>query len=177
MAGPSGEVPTETWIEAARLAPWGRPSRFRPPHADQAAELARVYARVDEALRPVASSCRACGQCCRFGPATPVLFASTLELAYLVAIAGMPPPERRVVPGPPHAPWQCPYQEGDRCTPREARTLGCRTYFCDLAARVHGERVYAEAVGEIRRIAARRKCGWWYGPARFYFANLGNRGG
>ncbi|MGB2797972.1 MAG: hypothetical protein WBD44_12040, partial [Phycisphaerae bacterium] len=82
-----------------------------------------------------------------------------------------------VPPGGPDAPWRCPYQEGDRCTARAGRTLGCRTYFCDPQARARGEEVHAESAGEIREIAAMRKSGWWYGPARFYFASLGGVSG
>ena len=164
------------------LEPWGAPPALRPPHPDQLAAVYEVYARVDAALESASALCRACGECCRFGPDRPVLFASALELGVLVASAGPPPAERPVLPGGPDAPWRCPYQvaktsgdstgrEGPGCTARAGRPLGCRTYFCDPDARARGEEVHAEAIGEIREIAARRKSGWWYGPARFYFAS------
>ena len=175
-----------SWQERMRLAPWGAPPALRPPHPDQLAAVYEVYARVDAALESASASCRACGECCRFGPDRPVLFASALELGVLVASAGPPAPERPVTPGVapakrgfalaepggPDAPWRCPYQEGPVCTARAGRPLGCRTYFCDPPARARGEEVHAEAMGEIREIAARRKSGGWYGPARFYFASL-----
>jgi hypothetical protein len=47
------------------------------------------------------------------------------------------------------------------------RPLGCRTYFCQAEARAGGERIYAEALPEIQRIAEGRGP-WWYGPARLY---------
>jgi Fe-S-cluster containining protein len=159
-----------------RLAPWGAPPALRPLHPDQLAAVYEVYARVDAALESASASCRACGECCRFGPDRPVLFASALELGVLVASAGPPAAERPVAlaePGGPDAPWRCPYQEGPGCTARAGRPLGCRTYFCDPEARARGEEVHAEAMGEIREIAARRKSAWWYGPARFYFASHG----
>ena len=169
MTGPKG-APERTWSEAAALEPWGEPPPLRPLAPDDAAALAAVYEEVDAALAPQAASCRACGECCRFGPDRPVLFASALELAYLVASAGPPARGCLAAPGGPDAPWQCPYQEGARCTARAGRTLGCRTYFCEPSARRRGEEVHAGAMKEIRRIAARRKQGWWYGPARFFFA-------
>jgi hypothetical protein len=63
--------------------------------------------------------------------------------------------------------WRCPCQEGNLCTARRARLLGCRTYFCDAGARAAGERVYADAMPEIQRIAGGQGP-WWYGPARLY---------
>ena len=64
-------------------------------------------------------------------------------------------------------PWRCPYQQGNRCGARRVRPLGCRTYFCQAEARAGGERIYAEALREIQRIAEGRGP-WWYGPARLY---------
>jgi len=64
-------------------------------------------------------------------------------------------------------PWRCPYQQGNRCGARRVRPLGCRTYFCQAEARAGGERIYAEALREIQRIAEGRRP-WWYGPARLY---------
>ena len=154
-----------------RLAPWGAPPTLRPAHPAQLAAVYEVYAGVDAALESAAASCRACGECCRFGPDRPVLFASALELAVLVASAGPAAADRPVPPGGPDAPWRCPYQEGSCCTARAGRPLGCRTYFCKPETRARGEEVHAEAAGEIREIAARRKGEWWYGPARFYFAS------
>ena len=169
------------WRETVALEPWGEPPTLRPLHAQDSSALAAVYERVDAALASEAASCRACGECCRFGPDRPVLFASALELAYLTASAGRPAPDRAPKPGGPDAPWQCPYQvaktSGDstgreeaRCMARAGRALGCRTYFCDPVSRRLGEEVHAEAFDEIRRIAGRRKEGWWYGPARFFFS-------
>jgi Fe-S-cluster containining protein len=147
-----------------------------------------VYADVDAALADAANSCRACGKCCRFQPGGIVLFASALELAYLVfesgpAPGGMPTPPLRghvlcvgnSMPSEQRAghatqsydaPWRCPYQAGDRCVARRGRTLGCRTYFCEDAARAEGERIHAGAFARVKAIAG--PDGWWYGPARVY---------
>ena len=156
--------------------PWGQPPAYEPPSAEARAALAQVYAGVDAALAPAAAACRACGKCCRFEPGGIILFASALELAYLVA-------EARAVRAPAGLPvrqgagsgsrdsWRCPYQEGDLCAARGARLLGCRTYFCDAQAREAGEGAYAEAVREVRRIAAGQGP-WWYGPARAYFEHV-----
>jgi Fe-S-cluster containining protein len=159
------------------------------------AALAEVYGRADAALAPAASACRACGKCCRFEPGGIVLFASAIELAYLVTetSAARAPTVRsgsRSLAGesstpPARAPeltlgarkqqvdtaWRCPYQQGALCAARGARLLGCRTYFCDAGARELGEGVYADALREIQRIAAGQGP-WWYGPARAYFDHV-----
>ena len=170
MPGPSGSRPPESWEEAVRNGPWGPPPPFRAPSGDLVEALRAVYARADEALAAI-TVCQGCGRCCRFERLSPVLFASALELACLVAAGGMPCPEKAVPPGQPDAPWHCPYQEGDRCGAREARPLGCRTYFCDAEAREAGEGAYAEALREIQRIAAGQEP-WWYGPARLYLEHV-----
>lgn len=165
--------------------PWGPPPVHRPPSASVVEGLGRVYADVEAALAPVTAACRACGRCCRFAPGGGiVLFASAVELAYLVAEAGV----RQPGTGPreqrhghatrgedlphgraaPDSAWRCPYQEGDLCGARGARLLGCRTYFCEAEARAAGERVYAEAFGRIQRLSETSGLVCWYGPARDY---------
>jgi len=164
-------------VELGRAAsPWGPPPPHQPLSADQRASIADLYARVDALLADAARTCRACGKCCRFTPGGIVLFASEIELAYLAAEAGPPQAESREGAGAarasPHclsdaAAWTCPYQRGDLCTARAGRLLGCRTYFCDAAARAAGETVHEDALGEIKRIAAGRT--WWYGPVAPHF--------
>ena len=163
--------------EGVRVAgPWGPPPPFQPPSAGTREAMARLYEEVDASLAPVAAACRACGKCCSFKPEGIVLFASAVELAYLVAeMDGIPRSQTRPggPPLPGHStrriggPWRCPYQRGNRCAARGARLLGCRTYFCQAEARAGGERLYAGALREIQRIAEGRGS-WWYGPARLY---------
>lgn len=157
---------------------WGAPPPHRPPSAEERAALAEIYRDVDAALAPLGDACRACGKCCRFERGGIVLFASALELAYLVAEAGRSPAAARVAGGAPEAAWRCPYQEKDPCTARSARLLGCRTYFCDAPAQARGEEVYREAHERIRQVSDRPSAAagasgrWWYGPARAYLATL-----
>ena len=151
--------------------PWGTPPAYRPPTAEQAAALADVYARLDAALAADSDCCRACGQCCRFKPDGIVLFASALEMAYLVSRVGLPRPGTFVAGPPTASPWCCPYQDGNLCGAREGRTLGCRTHFCREPGRTRGKGLHADALYEIRRIALVRGAqGWWYGPARVCLA-------
>ena len=149
--------------------PWGAPPPYRAPAPEVLSALDQLYAQVDAALPEAVSTCRACGECCRFKEGGIVLFASALELACLVSSrdrVGRPEPSRQSSPS---ASWRCPYQEGNRCTARRMRPLGCRTYFCDPAARVEGERLYAKTLAEMRQIAEGQGP-WWYGPAGAYLS-------
>ena len=149
---------------------WGPPPAYRGPAPEAQTALAGVYARLDAALAPAADACRACGQCCRFTEGGIVLFASALELAHLVATAGMPRAGTFVAGGPVNSAWSCPYQEGNLCTGRAARPLGCRTYFCDSQAGAEGRALHADSLNAVRRIAADGQYPWWYGPARLCLA-------
>jgi len=155
---------------------WGPPPPYRPPTPDTQAALTDACARLDAALASaahtsrMAHTCRACGRCCRFTEGGIVLFASALEMAGLVAAAGPPRADTFISGGPVNSAWRCPYQEGDLCTARAARPLGCRTHFCDPDAGQEGRALHADALDEIRRIARRHDYPWWYGPARVCLA-------
>lgn len=185
--GPDLAVRRGGRVSPART-PWGDPPPFWPPTPVQRGALSDVYRRVDAALGDSAGECRQCGKCCRFEPGGIILFASALELAHLVSDAGPPPAGwhgRAAARGHEHsaneapragpAPfqedsWRCPYQEGDLCTAREGRLLGCRTHFCEAGARAVGERIYADALREIQEIVQADGRRWWYGPARMCLA-------
>ncbi len=72
------------------VAPWGPPPAYRRLTPAEAAALAAVYAEVDAALAGASRACRACGRCCRFEPGGIILFATALELAYLVGEEPVP---------------------------------------------------------------------------------------
>ncbi len=173
-----GPVPTGPGAgRSGGAGPWGRPTAFQAPGGAEAAALRRIYARVDVALADQSATCQACGRCCAFRPGGLVLFASALEMAFLVAEAGPPGAAGRVAPGTADDAWRCPYQApqddtgaGGLCAAREARPLGCRTYFCGPAAREAGERLHADALGQIRQVGGPGAV--WYGPARDYLAAL-----
>jgi hypothetical protein len=93
-----------------------------------------------------------------------VLFATALEMAYLVGEAGLQAPSEG------DAAWTCPYQDGTLCAARQRRVLGCRTYFCDPLARTTGETAYAGVLDRIRGLAAGAGLAW-YGPARLCLAS------
>jgi len=147
------EAPYPPRPSSEREAPWGPPPAYEPPPAEVVAALAGVYEEVEASLGPAAEACRACGRCCRFRPGGIVLFASSLEMAVLVAEAGPPDADRFVRGGAVAGKWTCPYQAGNLCAALEVRPLGC-------------------ALHQVRAIARVHDYPWWYGPAKVYLDGI-----
>lgn len=108
------------------------------------ARLESIYARLDEMLAAVRPVCIARGVCCRFEEADHVLYATGLEADY--AAHKLP-----VAPAP-EAEGRCPYHVKGRCTAREGRPLGCRTYYCDPTLQDALEATHERFLAEIRAI-------------------------
>jgi Fe-S-cluster containining protein len=144
---------------------WGDPPAYRALLPGDRDALVKLYAEIDATLAGQAGACKGCGGCCRFEPNGIILFATTLELAWLVGEASAGHATARGRATLSEGTWQCPYQEGNRCTARTVRPLGCRTYYCDPDARGEGEAVCRWAISRLRQIAADADMAW-YGPAR-----------
>ncbi|MHC4562746.1 MAG: hypothetical protein ACYS8X_08260 [Planctomycetota bacterium] len=87
-------------------------------------ELDELYRQVDAQIAKLPTQCWGGGGCCRFDLVGHRLYVSTAELARLLEQRPAAEELRR---------WRCPYQIGPRCTARNRRPLGCRTYFCDTS--------------------------------------------
>ena len=146
---------TEGGFEAARATCPG--IRIEPSADLRAAAFARLknlYAELEDLLSAVRPVCIARGVCCKFEEADHVLYATGLEADY--ALAKHPdPPE-------PEAEGRCPYHRGGKCSAREGRPLGCRTYYCDPTLRDALEATHERCLTEIR--ALERDLGY---PARY----------
>ncbi len=116
-----------------------------PPDKPAAfAEQARLYARVDEAVTAIGTVCINRGICCDFDKVDHILYATDLEIDYLIEVHGPPP-------RPAH-PNQCPYQVDGMCAARAARPIGCRTYFCDPTGVDARSLVYEQHYALIKKI-------------------------
>jgi len=108
------------------------------------AGLRETYRQVDLDVGRQNTSCRACGDCCRFDRTDHRLYVSTGELALLTAAAPAGP--RSVQP------LHCPYQDADRCRARDRRPLGCRVFFCDEDLQAWSRDSYERFHRLIRRL-------------------------
>lgn len=136
---------TEDGFERARATCPG--IRVEPTAAQREEAFRRleaIYAELDELLAAVRPVCIARGVCCRFEEADHILYATALEADYAA--------HRHPEAPAPEAEGRCPYHVKGRCTAREGRPLGCRTYFCDAGFSDALEAVHERLLGEIRAI-------------------------
>ena len=95
------------------------------------ADLAEIYRLVDQELAaacaaaPAALTCLGGGGCCKFDHFNHRLYASSIEVAYLLGPGPQAPPNLARAGAN-----RCPYQVGPRCGAYDRRVLGCRTFFC-----------------------------------------------
>lgn len=108
--------------------------------------LAKLYEEVDALVEKASPVCIMRGVCCRFEEAEHQLYATTLETDY----AAHCHPEAPV----PEAPGRCAYHVAGKCTAREGRPLGCRTYFCDSRTQSALEEGHEHFLKRIREIGA-----------------------
>ncbi len=139
-----------TWKELAGECPGVNSGELRPVSRmgteSAFGELEKIYGRVENDLSQLGLSCRACGKCCHFTKSGHDLFATRLEVHYLIDRAGMP--ARPVIDD------VCPYLGGDNCSSHEYRTLGCRVFFCKDGAKKLFEPIYENYREEIDNICA-----------------------
>ena len=118
--------------------------------------LADIYRRVHEEVASAGPVCRQSGNCCNFPEADHDLYASTIEIAYLVQAHALQTDTGKSL---------CPYWLERKCTAREGRPLGCRVYFCDKDyQRDHSQAIYEKYHREIRELANEFEIEYRYVP-------------
>jgi len=123
--------------------------------ADLARDIEQLYEGLSKEISHLEATCLGRGDCCDFDRRDHRLYASSLEIAY-VREAHPEPLERRGS--------LCPFWRDRRCTERDRRPLGCRTYFCDRRARDSLQALYEEYHGRLREISCRYGYAWSYEP-------------
>jgi hypothetical protein len=131
------------------------------------AELRRrvleLYQDVDRQVAAAGPVCVASGRCCRFKEYGHTLFLSNLEAELVLGSA--PAYETPVSPD------FCPFQQGNLCTAREPRPLGCRIYYCDPAYQETGNRITEQALQRLKALACERELNWLYAPLHQFLNN------
>ncbi len=126
-------------------------------HESALSALAGLYADLERETARLGLTCKACGECCCFDRADHVLYVSRLEADWLRRVAGIRPAS---------GPDRCPYQEGDVCTARKGRMLGCRLHFCSAAgaAREKLDALSCACHARLKRIHDEHNIEWRYRP-------------
>src|SRR5262245_11116150 len=129
-----------------------------PPGALSArvqARIAELYGELERAVRSLGVGCWIRGDCCDFDRVDHRLFASSLEIAHVRAKHPQAfPAEGRL----------CPFWKDGKCTERERRPLGCRTYFCDRRYKEQLEALHEVYYRRLRELAASEGLPWAYMP-------------
>jgi Fe-S-cluster containining protein len=118
-------------------------------------ELLKLYREVDQEIRATGAVCWLRGDCCDFERSDHRLYASSLEIAFVQERYPEPFPSGSVL---------CPFWRERKCTERERRPLGCRTYFCDGRFRGQLEAIYEKYHRQLRELSARHGIEYRYGP-------------
>ena len=145
----------EAFERARAVCPGIRVEPSPEARAAAFAELEALYEEVDEWVAGGRPVCLARGVCCRFEEAGHELWATALEADYCAA--------RHPEPPRPEAPGRCAFHVEGRCTAREGRPLGCRTYFCHDGYRDALEAGHERFLARIREIEARHGYASAYG--------------
>lgn len=116
-----------------------------------------LYRRVDAEVAAAGPVCVASGRCCRFKEYGHTLFVSQIEADVLLAAA--PPFDPAAVTAD-----FCPFQQGNLCTAREPRPLGCRVYYCDPNYQEKAGELSEKYLGKLKQLAEAHGAGWHYAP-------------
>jgi len=121
-------------------------------------ELRGLYAELDREVASFGPVCALSGRCCRFVEFGHTLFVSTAEVDFLLAFAVAP--SRPLDQGE-----TCPWQDSrGHCTARDARPLGCRTYYCDPSFEEESHRISEHFIDRLKRLSAVHEIQWNYAP-------------
>lgn len=139
-ASPDDGLPIQEIIEAAR----------RP---DVRSAMTQFFDEADRRISAQPATCWNRGLCCRFGEYGHRLYVTALEVCYYLATGAMPPPPTGDV---------CPHAVEGMCHARDRRPLGCRIFFCDVAAQYWQGPLTEELLGRLRDLHAKLDVPYFY---------------
>jgi hypothetical protein len=124
-------------------------------------KVLELYQEVDAAVAAAGPVCVASGRCCRFKEYGHTLFLSNLEAEVLLYDA--PPYDPETV-----TPDFCPFQQGNLCTARQPRPLGCRVYYCDPNYQDTCREITETYLRRLKELAVTHNVPWQYAPLHFF---------
>jgi hypothetical protein len=127
-------------------------------------KVLELYSDVDARVAAAGPVCVASGRCCRFKEYGHVLFLSNLEADVLLARAPAYDPQTVTADF-------CPFQQGNLCTAREPRPLGCRIYYCDPNYQGTASEITETALRRLKDLAEEHGIEWHYAPLHHFLRN------
>ncbi len=92
--------------------------------------MGQIYDRLAEEIAALGPVCELSGRCCRFESFDHRLYATGLEIAWLVDRLDEPGRDRLCDADLPNLDG-CPFQVEGRCSEHAHRPVGCRIFYCD----------------------------------------------
>ncbi len=124
-------------------------------------QILELYQEVDRDVAAAGPVCVASGRCCRFKEYGHTLFLSNLEAEVLLHDA--PPYDPATVTAD-----FCPFQQGNLCTARQPRPLGCRVYYCDPNYQDTCGAITEKYLRRLKEIADAHQVAWRYAPLHHF---------
>ncbi|MDR4510035.1 MAG: YkgJ family cysteine cluster protein [Candidatus Brocadiaceae bacterium] len=118
------------------------------------AELLTIYQQLDEEVAREKPMCRGCGTCCNFDTFDHVLYASKIEVDFILRNAK--------VPNFDISDNKCPFLKDNHCSIREYRTLGCRIFYCDASFREASHVLYEKYLRLLKELGEKYQVEWNY---------------
>jgi Fe-S-cluster containining protein len=125
-------------------------------HLEDNQDIVEVYNKLDLELARINPGCDTCGTCCHFDTFGHELYASFIEVDYILKNVEVPSfnSEQRI----------CPFLVEEKCSIRKYRTLGCRVFFCNPDYKDTSQEIYNKYYKMIKSIAIENQTEWYYAP-------------
>ena len=117
--------------------------------------LKDLYEQVDSELSSVQPECSACGKCCDFETSGHQVWASEIEIEYLLTNAPAAYPQNLEQ-------GKCPYWRDNKCAAHNFRLLGCRAFHHDKDSQEKCREIYEKYLARIKLIVVNENLRWRY---------------
>ena len=118
--------------------------------------LTAIYRQLENELAQLNPGCNGCGTCCNFSDFDHVLYASGVEIDFIVRHAHVP--DFAVSDN------MCPFLKDNHCSIREFRMLGCRVFYCNPHYQEVSHEVYEKYYRMIKELYNKHAIPWKYQP-------------
>ena len=124
-------------------------------------QVLELYKQVDADVAAAGPVCIASGRCCRFKEYGHTLFLSNLEAEVLLHDAPAYNPDTVTSDF-------CPFQQGNLCTARQPRPLGCRVFYCDPNYQDTCQQISETYLRRLKELAIAHNVPWQYAPLHHF---------
>ncbi len=119
-------------------------------------DLRTIYQHLEKELMLLNPGCNKCGTCCNFTAFDHVLYASNIEVDFIVQNVKVP--DFNVSDN------VCPFLKDNQCSIRDFRTLGCRVFYCDPQYKEVLPTLYEKCYRLIKDLSKKYNTQWEYLP-------------